>query len=109
MKKDYYIIKSKNGKKNILIGRDSTIEEITNNIKELYGDVSSDYNSLFKIREILRDIESWKNGLMLPDDNSIVDTIVELLDKFSDMSNDSETLKQKNRSQTIESYRKRFI
>lgn len=89
----YY--KSKNGKKNILIGRDSTIEEITNNIKELYGDVSSDYNSLFKIREILRDIESWKNGLMLPDDNSIVDTIVELLDKFSDMSNDSETLKQK--------------
>lgn len=87
-------VNSSDGKKYIMIGRNSTLHLVQQEIDKLKDGVSSDGDSLQKLRSIIKNIENWKISLTSDDTNNIVDTITEIIQKFEGIGTETATIKQ---------------
>lgn len=87
-------VRSKDGLKDIEIGSDIIINIITDELENIKDMVSEDGDTLRKLRELIRELEIWKDTMESSNNNNIIDILSEILDKFANMSEDTPTLKE---------------
>lgn len=86
-------IKHENGTDLIELNNASMVTTLVREkIDELLDGVSTDGDTLNKLRELLRPIEQWMNEENSVSNDSVVDTIREIIDKFKDMSEGEQSL-----------------
>lgn len=88
-------VKSPDGKRLLELGKTTSVQNITELINQIIGNVNINNITLEILESRVTPIQQWKDKLVAEDGNNIVDTLIDIIKLFQDYGNSSDTLKIK--------------
>lgn len=87
-------VRNSRGTRDIQLGKTSVLDSIEYHIDLLRDGVSEDGDNMYKIRNLIKEIEDWKKSMTSEDNNNVVDKLSEIIEKFKGIDAESPTLMQ---------------